>query len=340
MISDEGMFKAFRISEKTLGGKSEYVGEVVDRAIGDLPTDEVLIRVQYSSLNYKDTLSASGNRGVTRQYPHTPGIDAAGEVVTSSVTKFRPGDSVLVTGFDLGMNTDGGFAEFIRVPAYWVVPIPVGLSIRHAMILGTAGLTAGLCVEKLLLNGASAERGEVLVTGATGGVGTIAVALLAKLGFTVVACTGKLEQESFLRSIGAASIIDRQTLSEPSSRALQKERWSGAVDVAGGQLLHNILSSLHYGGSVVCCGLVDSPAFEASVFPFILRGVNLLGIDSVNLPIEHKARIWGKFATEWNLPNLERVALEIGMQDLPAALRTLQKGGVVGRVLLNLSRIS
>lgn len=337
MISDAMKFKAFRVSERVLNGKTEYAGEVADRAIGDLPAGEVLIRVQYSSLNYKDALSASGNRGVTRQYPHTPGIDAAGEVVTSSVASFRAGDSVLVTGYDLGMNTEGGFAEFIRVPSDWVVPIPVGLSVRHAMILGTAGLTAGLCVEKLILNGISAEQGEVLVTGATGGVGAISVALLAKLGFTVVACTGKLEQESFLRSIGATSIIDRQTLSESSSRTLQKERWSGAIDVAGGQLLHNVLSSLRYGSSVACCGLVDSPTFDASVFPFILRGINLLGIDSVNLSVKHKERIWGKFAAEWRLPNLEKMAFEIGMQDLPSALNTLQHGGAVGRLLLNVS---
>lgn len=337
MISDAMKFKAYRVSERTLNGQTEYTGEVADRVIGDLPAGEVLIRVQFSSLNYKDALSASGNRGVTRQYPHTPGIDAAGEVVSSSAARFRAGDSVLVTGYDLGMNTEGGFAEFIRVPSEWVVPIPLGMSVRDAMILGTAGLTAGLCVEKLILNGISPASGEVLVTGATGGVGAISVALLAKLGFTVIACTGKPEQESFLRSIGAASVIDRRTLSEVSSRSLQKERWSGAIDVAGGNLLHNILGSLRYGGSVACCGLVDSPTFEASVFPFIIRGVNLLGIDSVNLSIDHKARIWEKFAAEWRLPDLERIALEIQMQDLPAALNTLLKGGAVGRVVLNLS---
>lgn len=340
MISDAMKFKAFRVSERTINGKTDYVGEMADRAIGDLPAGEVLIKVQFSSLNYKDALSASGNRGVTRQYPHTPGIDAAGEVATSSTPRFCAGDSVLVTGYDLGMNTAGGFAEFIRVPSNWVIPIPTGLSVRDAMILGTAGLTAGLCVEKLILNGISAEQGEVLVTGATGGVGAISVALLAKLGFTVIACTGKPDQESFLRSIGAASVIDRQTLSEASPRTLQKERWTGAIDVAGGQLLRNIITSLRYGGSVACCGLVDSPTFEASVFPFILRGVNLLGIDSVNLSIEHKARIWEKFATEWRLSNLERMALEIRLQDLPAALDTLQKGRGVGRTLLNVSRTS
>jgi acrylyl-CoA reductase (NADPH) len=337
MLGDSGRFKAFRITESVLKGKAEYIGEVLERSISDLPTGEVLIRVDYSALNYKDALSASGNRGVTKLYPHTPGIDAAGEVVTSSSSKFQPGDSVLVTGFDLGMNTDGGFAEFVRVPADWVVSIPVGLTARSAMILGTAGITAGLCVEKLILNGLSPEQGEVLVTGATGGVGAVAIALLAKLGFTVVACTGKPKQETFLRSIGAASVIDRQTLSEPSSRALQKERWSGAVDVAGGQLLRNILSSLRYGGSVACCGLVDSPAFEASVFPFILRGVNLLGVDSVNLPTEQKVRIWRKFATEWNLSSLEHMTREIGMQELPEALKDLQMGRSVGRVLLNVS---
>jgi len=327
------VFKALLVSEQEEG---KFIGEVVERSLDDLPPGEVLIRVRYSSLNYKDALSASGNKGVTRQYPHTPGIDAAGEVVQSSVEMFAPGDEVLVTGYDLGMNTAGGFGQYIRVPAAWVIRRPAGLNLKQCMILGTAGFTAALCIAKLQQNGLSPAAGEVLVTGATGGVGAVAVALLSQLGYTVVASTGKLEQSAFLMTLGASRVVDRSTLAEDSGRPLLKEQWAGAVDVVGGNTLTTILKSLKYGCSVAACGLVGAPTFPASVFPFILRGVNLLGVDSVNLPLATKQATWDRLAGEWNLKALDSLCREISLDDLTTSLQTVLSGQAVGRLVLNL----
>lgn len=338
MNSIDKVFKSFRVIEQQEGDKVIYSAAVNERPLNELPPNEVLIRVRYSSLNYKDALSATGNKGVTRQYPHTPGIDAAGEVVSSESQLFNPGDRVLLTGYDLGMNTDGGFAEYIRVPAAWVLPLPDGLTLRQSMVLGTAGFTAALCVYKLIQNGLRPDKGEVLVTGATGGVGVMAVALLAKLGYSVTACTGKTSQESYLKEVGAASVIDRTILSEPSPRPLLKERWAGAVDVVGGEMLWNIIKSLQYGTSVACCGLVGSTALNASVFPFILRGVNLLGVDSVNQPAEVRGEIWGLLSTSWKPAQLDSLAIDIGMSELEAGLQTVLGGRAVGRMVLDLSR--
>ncbi len=301
-----------------------------------LPEGEVLIEVHYSSINYKDALSASGNKGVTRTYPHTPGIDAAGVVVESSAAEIQQGQQVIVTGYDLGMNTPGGFGQLIRVPAAWVVSIPSGLSLRGSMVLGTAGLTAALCVDNLLQAGLKAGQGEVLVTGATGGVGSIAVALLAKLGFKVVASTGKPESEAWLKQLGASSIIDRKELSDDNPRPLLKERWAGAIDVVGGDTLFNVIKTLQYGASVAACGLVQSPAFSGTVLPFILRGVNLLGVDSVELPLSVKQHTWEKLAGDWQLDNLESLITEIGFEELQASLQAVLSGKAQGRYLLNL----
>ncbi len=328
-------FKALLVKEQEQG---IFVRDIVDRQLDDLPAGDVLVRVHYSSLNYKDALSAAGNKGVTRNYPHTPGIDAAGEVVESSADEFSAGDEVIVIGYDLGMNTAGGYGQYIRVPADWVVARPAGLSLRESMILGTAGFTAALCVEKLLLNGLSADSGEVLVTGATGGVGAIAVAILHKLGFTVAAATGKSQQHRFLSGLGAARVVDRAVLLEESKRPLLQEEWGGAVDVVGGQTLVNILKSLRYGGSVACCGLVGSPDINGTVFPFILRGVNLLGVDSVNLPLATKRRVWARLASEWKLEKLQHLGQEIGFSDLKSSLDKVLQGQAVGRLVLNLAR--
>ncbi len=306
------VFKALWVTEAPHG---VYETQVVERDTGDLPAGDVLIRVQYSSLNYKDALSASGNRGVTRKYPHTPGIDAAGVVAESSVAEFAAGDEVIVTGYDLGMNTAGGFGQYIRVPAAWVIKRPQGLSLREAMILGTAGLTAALCVEKLERSGLRPDHGSVLVTGASGGVGSIAVELLAKLGYTVAAATGKLEQAEFLNRLGAKQILDRATVADGVDKPLLKEQWAGAVDTVGGDILFNVVKSLQYGGSVACCGLTAGAGFKASVLPFILRGVNLLGVDSVELPLVVKASMWDKLSLQWKLDNLEEVAREIARHD-------------------------
>lgn len=332
-------FKALLVEERQDDntGKPRYEAAVVERGTGELPEGDVLIRVRYSSLNYKDALSARGNKGVTRQFPHTPGIDAAGEVAAEG-GGFSAGEEVVVIGYDLGMETDGGFGQYIRVPPGWVVRRPEGLSLREAMIIGTAGFTAALCVEKLLLNGLDPEQGPVLVSGATGGVGSYAVALLARLGFRVTALTGKPDAADYLTGLGAETVLDRSELGEETNRPLLKEQWAGAVDTVGGEILSNTLKSTQYGGSVACCGLVASPVFSASVLPFILRGINLLGIDSVNLPLERKAAVWKRLAGEWKVDDLERMATEIGFSALTGALETVFRGGARGRYLLNLDR--
>ena len=324
-------FQALQVSEAADG---TFQSKIVSRSITDLPDGEVLIRVLYSSLNYKDALSASGNKGVTRSYPHTPGIDAAGLVVSSEVTEFSEGDDVIITGYDLGMNTSGGFGEYIRVPSEWVVKLPSGLNVRDSMILGTAGVTAALCIEKLLNAGIQTEFGEILVTGATGGVGIISVAILSELGFSVVASTGKMSENHFLESIGASRINDRKELSEASSRPLLKEKWIGAVDVVGGATLVNVLKSLEYGASVAACGLVESPSIEATVLPFILRGINLLGVDSVEQPRVVKQGVWEKLANDWRIKDLNSICTEISFDGLQDNLDKILAGKATGRILL------
>ena len=314
-----------------------FDSQVETRELDSLPVGDLLIRVYYSSLNYKDALSASGNRGVTRHYPHTPGIDATGIIEESSHPDFKPGDNVLVTGYDLGMSTSGGFAELVRVPYSWAVKLPPTLSMRQAMILGTAGLTAALCVEKLQLMDVTPDSGEILVTGATGGVGSICVTILNKLGYRVLASSGKIDQASFLSDLGASMIIDRATLSEPSHRAIKKELWAGAIDTVGGETLSNVLKSAQYGGAIACCGLVSSPEFSTSIMPFIIRGVSLLGVDSVELPISAKQRIWDKLASDWNDLPLERLATEIRMNDLPGYIERILAGKMVGRVVVSIT---
>jgi alcohol dehydrogenase len=326
-------FKAYQVSEVE---EKVFKGEIVERQIEDLPECDVLIEVHYSSINYKDALSASGNRSVTRTYPHTPGIDAAGIVTSSSSDDFKVGDEVVVVGYDLGMNTPGGFGQFIRVPASWVINLPEKMSLKESMILGTAGFTAALCIEKLLQNGLKPADGPVLVTGATGGVGIVAVSLLSKLGFEVTASTSKESAHGLLKELGAAGLMDRGELSEESAKPMLREHWAGAVDVVGGSTLFNVVKSLKYGGSVAACGLVQSPVFQASVLPFILRGVNLLGVDSVLLPIDTKRRVWEKLGSQWKLETLESLCTEIEFSHLESSLATVLKGGATGRFVLNL----
>lgn len=325
-------FKALVISEDGQGG---YQQSLCERDFDSLPAGEVLIRVRYSSLNYKDALSATGNKGVTRRYPHTPGIDVAGVVEQSAVSEFVAGDEVIVTGYDLGMNTSGGFAQYVRVPAAWLLKRPKGLSLRESMALGTAGLTAALCVEKLEQAGLTPSAGPVLVTGATGGVGSIAVALLASRGYEVVACSGKADAVEWLKSLGAREVIAREQLQEGSEKPLLKEQWGGAVDTVGGEILFNVVKSLRYGASVACCGLTAGTGFKASVLPFILRGVNLLGVDSVELPLVVKASMWDKLSLQWKL-DLASLVEEIGLEQLSAAIARILAGQVRGRVLVRI----
>ncbi|MGA6097217.1 YhdH/YhfP family quinone oxidoreductase [Stutzerimonas marianensis] len=326
-------FKALVTTEQADG---RFESNVVERSTDDLPTGEVLIRVAYSSLNYKDALSATGNRGVTRQFPHTPGIDAAGTVSASSVAEFAVGDEVIVTGYDLGMNTAGGFGQYIRVPAAWVIRRPAGLSLRDAMILGTAGLTAALCVDKLEQAGLEPGEAPVLVTGATGGVGSIAVALLASLGYKVAAVTGKSSQADFLRRLGAQEVVERSALQAGVEKPILKEQWAGAVDTVGGDILFNVVKSLRRGASVACCGLTAGTSFQANVLPFILRGVNLLGVDSVEIPLVVKASMWDKLSLQWKVPNLADLVEEVTLDELPGAIERILAGGQVGRTLVRL----
>ena len=309
---------------------------IIERDIKDLPAGEVLVEVHYSSVNYKDALSANGMPGVTRSYPHAPGIDAAGLVMESSVSQFSPGDSVIVIGFDLGMNTPGGFGQYIRVPADWITSLPEGLSLRESMIIGTAGLTASLCVEKLLQMNAAPDQGPVIVSGATGGVGSVAVSLLAKLGFSVVASTGKADKTAYLEGLGAQTVLARSVLEDANSRPLAAPAYANAIDTVGGEILSNIIKSLDYQGSVAICGLVSSPVFSATVLPFILRGVNVLGIDSVELPVLDKARNWNRLAADWHLETLAEMAIDIDLEGLSAAIADIFAGKVAGRVVVNL----
>lgn len=327
-------FKALVVTEEEEG---KFGSDIVDRSVDSLPEGDTLIQVNYSSLNFKDAMSFSGNKAVTQNYPHTPGIDAAGTVISSADSSLNPGDEVLVIGYDLGMNTSGGFGQLIRVPSEWVVRLSPGLSQKESMILGTAGFTAALCVEKLLLNGAQPHQGKVLVTGASGGVGMVAVALLSKLGFEVSASSGKQDAHATLKALGAKEVLDRNLLGEENKRPLLKEDWSAAVDVVGGNTLSNVIKSLRYGGSVAACGLVQSPAFSATVLPFILRGVNLLGIDSVQLPIATKRSLWAKLGDEWKLDNLDAICTDIGFAELEASLKQVLGGGANGRFVLDLN---
>ena len=325
-------FKAFWV-EKTDDGVSH---SVIERSTDDLPEGELLVKVAYSSLNYKDAMSAKGLPGVTRNYPHTPGIDAAGVIVESTDSGFAEGDEVIVIGYDLGMNTAGGYGQYIRVPANWAVKMPAGLDAREAMIIGTAGFTAALCVDKIEQMGAQPSDGPVVVTGATGGVGSVAVALLAKLGYDVVASSGKAEKDDYLKSLGAGSVISRADLSEENKRPMAAETWAHGIDTVGGEILSNVIKGLKYSGSVAICGLVASPAFSTTVLPFILRNVNVLGVDSVELPLAKKQEIWHRLATDLKLDTLDKMTNEVTLDGLSDVIDSIIQGGVSGRTLVKL----
>lgn len=307
-----------------------------ERTVDDLPAGELLVRVHYSSLNYKDALSATGNKGVTRRYPHTPGIDAAGVVAHSTHTDFAVGDEVVVIGYDLGMNTPGGLGEYIRVPAAWAVRRPPALSLQESMVWGTAGFTAALSVEKLHQAGVLPDSGPVAVTGATGGVGSLAVALLAKLGYTVTAVTGKLDQAPLLQQLGAAEVKHRDEFNDTSGRPMLGTVWAGAVDTVGGNTLATLLKSTQYGGAVTACGMVAGATFESSVFPFILRGVSLLGVDSVLCGLDVRQRVWGKIAAEWRLESMAALARTVPLEAVDPEIERLLQGEQIGRVVVKM----
>ena len=326
-------FKALLVSE--IEGK-EFKREIITREITDLPEGDILIKVKYSSLNYKDALSATGNKGVTRNYPHTPGIDAAGIVMESNANNFKIGDEVIVTGYDLGMNTPGGYGEYIRVPAEWVVKLPQNLSLKESMIYGTAGFTAALSVYKIINSGIKPSDGAILVTGATGGVGSIAISILNKIGYDVIAATGKTNEKEMLLCLGAKDIIDRQEIDDQSGRALLKGKWAGIIDTVGGNILSTAIKSTNYGGVVTCCGNIASQEFSSSIYPFILRGVTLFGIDSVQCPMNIRLEIWDNLSSIWKPNNLNDNVDEISLDGLNEKIDMILSGTHKGRTIVNL----
>ena len=305
-------------------------------SLGDLPAGEVTIKVAYSSLNYKDGLACTGRGGVVRHYPHVPGVDAAGTVVASESADVAVGERVVITGYDFGVGSFGGYAEYARVPAAWVVKTPDGLSDYEAMALGTAGFTAAMCLLAMERNGASPDQGPVLVTGATGGVGSLAVDILSQQGYTVAASTGKREQHDLLRELGAGEILSRGdvSLEDPKPRPLLKGTWAGAVDTVGGSTLANLIRTTKNGGNIASCGLVGGHDFAGTVIPFLLRGVNLLGIDSVACPMPYRQTIWQRLATDLKPRHLERLARVITLSELPGAVDDILKGRITGRLLV------
>ncbi len=326
-------FKALLVEQPE---KKVFTRNIVERSVDDLPAGELLVRVHYSSLNFKDALSATGNPGVTRNFPHTPGIDAAGEVVSCSDGGFAAGDKVIVTSYDLGMETDGGFGQMIRVPSKWALKLPRGLSLQESMMLGTAGLTAAMSVYELVESGVRPEDGSILVTGATGGVGSLAVAILAKAGYRVTAATGKLSEEGYLKGLGATEVIERSAVTEGSERPMMKPVWAGAVDCVGGEMLAAAIKATNPLGTVTCCGLVGSPDLPLNVFPFILRGVRLIGIDSAEYPMASRVKVWQKLADEWKPDGLAEMVEEVGLEGLEEKIQTMLGGGMSRRALVNL----
>lgn len=325
-------FKALVVEE--LSPKT-YMRTVKTLSIDDLPQGDLLIRVNYSSLNYKDALSASGNRGVTRNFPHTPGIDAAGVVVESAAQEFKQGDEVIVTSYDLGMNTAGGFGQYIRVPSEWAVKLPQGLTQRESMMFGTAGFTAGMSVNQIT-PALDPSMGEILVTGATGGVGSLSVAILSRLGFEVVGVTGKKTGDGFLKDLGASRTITREEATDTTGKPLLKAQWAGVIDTVGGEILATAIKSTRPWGVVTCCGNVASPDLPINVFPFILRGVKLMGIDSQNCPMALRKSVWARLAGDWKFDTLESLAREVTLDGLDHEINLILAGKQQGRILVKL----
>lgn len=320
----------------------EEEGNRYSRKIKELTTEnlfsygEVLIRVHYSSLNYKDALSAIGNKGVTKKYPHTPGIDAAGVVTISNNENFRPGDKVIVTGYDLGMNMPGGFGEYICVPSDWIVKLPEGLTLKESMIIGTAGFTAGISISRLS-ELVSPEMGEIIVSGGTGGVGSMSLSMLAKLGYQTVAITGKTTEKSFFETIGCHKIIARNEFESLPQKAILSAKYAGGIDTVGGGILENIIKQIQPLGAVTTCGSIHSTQLNISVFPFILRGISLIGVSAQNYPMNLREKLWKKLATDWKPEQLLNLYTEISLSQLSEAIDTMLEGKLKGRILVNLT---
>ena len=324
-------YKAFRVEEKD----GNYISTIKEMPFNSLAQGELLIKVQYSSLNYKDSLSASGNKGVTRNYPHTPGIDAVGTIISSESSKFKVNDEVIVTSYDLGMNTDGGFGQYIKVPEEWVVKLPKNLTMKEAMIIGTAGLTAGMSVLRLTET-VKPEDGVIVVSGATGGVGSLSIAVLKKLEYKIAAITGKETEREYLIKLGAGEVIMRKDFEEMDKKPLLKPVFAGAIDTVGGVILENIIKSTSPMGVVTCCGNVASPKLDLTVFPFILRGISLIGIDSQNYPMAYREKVWSKLSNEWKIDKLSESCTEITLNELNEKIDIMLQGKLKGRTVVKM----
>ncbi|MEP1150990.1 MAG: YhdH/YhfP family quinone oxidoreductase [Balneola sp.] len=323
-------FKAYWVEEQQDGSFSSEVKQVPFTV---LPDNEVLIKVHFSSLNYKDGLSASGNKGVTRSYPFIPGIDAAGEIIEDRSGTFKEGDKVIVTGYDLGMNTSGGFGEYIRVPSEWIVPLPKGLTLHQSMIIGTAGYTAAYGVKRLQRELIKPESGEVLVTGATGGVGSMSVFLLSKLGYSVIAATGKLEQAELLKSLGASTVIHRDKIYPEKSSLLNSGIYTACIETVGGKMLEAIIPQMKQDGAIACCGNILGHELNTNIYPFILRGVSLLGIDSGITKMPFRLKVWELLSSfDFDFP--ESASKTVALSQLDEEIQQILGGKQVGRVVL------
>jgi acrylyl-CoA reductase (NADPH) len=328
------MFRALVLEEA--GGKVSHSIRELDEAT--LPGGNVTVAVEYTTVNYKDGLVVNGAGGLVKRYPHVPGIDFAGSVLTSAHPAYRPGDKVVLTGWRVGEVQWGGCAQQASVNGDWLVPLPAGLTTRQAMAIGTAGFTASIAVMALEAHGLTPASGEVLVTGAAGGVGSVATAILAKRRYQVVASTGRTETHDYLRALGASSIIDRAPFAEPAKRPLEGERWAGCVDSVGGNTLARVLAQTKYGGSVAAVGLAGGSKLEHTVIPFLLRGISLLGIDSVMCPTPRRVAAWARLRTDLPLDKLEAMTVVAGLVDVPTLAADILKGQVRGRVVVDVNR--
>jgi acrylyl-CoA reductase (NADPH) len=329
------MFNALVVNKDEESGKTSAAVEQI--STDQLPEGNVVVNVEYSTVNYKDGLCIGPGGGLVREYPHVPGIDFAGTVESSDDARYNAGDSVVLTGWRVGEVHWGGYAQKARVNANWLVPLPSGLSSRQAMAVGTAGFTAMLAVMALEDHGLKPDQGPVLVTGAAGGVGSVATAILANLGYEVAAVTGRPETEDYLRGLGATLIVPREDINETVKRPLERETWAGCVDAVGGDMLARILGQMKYGGSVSAVGLAGGAGLPATVIPFLLRGVNLLGIDSVMQPYDNRLRAWERIAKDLPMDKLEAMIHPATLGDLPALGKDILKGQVKGRVVVDVN---
>lgn len=326
------LFNALIVEQQNDG---TYSRSIQKRSLNSLPHHDVLIKAHYSALNYKDALSAIGNKGVTRHYPHTPGIDAAGVIVSSDDKRFKQGDKVLVTGYDLGMNTSGGFGEYISVPGDWIIPLPDGLTLKESMMIGTAGFTAAYGIVQIIDNEhSSSDTKKALVTGATGGVASLGIAIFANAGFDVIAATGKTDHASYLQNIGASNVINRNEVYQSANKPLLSRRWDVALDTVGGEMLDAILRQTEENGTIACCGNILGGSLQTSIYPFILRGVNLMGINSATCPKPMRQKLWTLLADDWKPTTLDIICRECSLEEINEEIDKILEGEQVGKVVL------